>query len=185
MSNFAFLLRKFKELFYKTSREKICSRQDELSSINSNINRCLEEGQHLNALMNVTQSIHLIDQMKRIEKENVEFCNQTQLGNSLAFHISNQAILKTIDTLGSIGSLRKYSNFLACYILVSRLATVKFLREKCKAHVHHLDIEWEEFDDDDSVITDYVLQVGQDDNDFQEVNLSLFVKDKVETEDLF
>ncbi|CAF1081942.1 unnamed protein product [Adineta ricciae] len=154
------IMKKQLEKKSKTSCEKICSRQDELSSINSNINRCFEEGQHLNALMNVTQSIHLIERMKRIEKENVEFCNQTQLGNSLTFHISNQAILKMIDTLGFIGSL----------------PTVKFLRDKCKSYVHHLDIEWDEIDDDDSVINDYVLQVGQDDNDFQEVYRGLDTK---------
>ncbi|UJR26049.1 hypothetical protein I4U23_007395 [Adineta vaga] len=146
-----------KQLFKKSKiyRENIYSRQEDLKNIHSSLKRCLEESQRilsLNDFIALTHSKNTIEKIKILEKEGVEYCNQIQLSNSLLFHISIQPIMEMIDTAGSIGLP----------------PTPKFIQEKCKKYLHHLDIEWESIESDPPV-TDYVLELGQNDNNFKEV----------------
>ncbi|CAF0797846.1 unnamed protein product [Rotaria sordida] len=146
----------------QTSRDHIYSKQEDLSNINSSLNKCLEEGRHiltLNDFAALSQSKTIIDQMKKLEIESVEYHHQAHLTDSIPFHIAIQTLLEMIKTSGIIGEIPAPS----------------FVQQKCKVGGTNLEVEWELIDYESS-ITAYILELKQDNNNFNEVYRGLETK---------
>ncbi|CAF0963502.1 unnamed protein product [Rotaria sordida] len=146
----------------QTSRDHIYSKQEDLSNINSSLNKCLEEGRHiltLNDFAALSQSKTIIDQMKKLEIESVEYHHQAHLTDSIPFHISIQILLEMIKTSGIIGEI----------------PAPLFVQQKCKVGGTNLEVEWELIDYESS-ITAYILELKQDNNNFNEVYRGLETK---------
>jgi hypothetical protein len=154
-------------------------RQEDVKNINSSLNKCLEEGHHVLTLDDfaaLSQSNTIIEKIKKLETEINAYCNQTQLIDSVPFHISNQKLFEMINTSGTIEAPRE---FLFSTILYQHLfffiATPSFVQQKCKASYTYLDIEWESTKYNPP-ITAYILELKQSNNDFSEVCFLVLVE---------
>jgi hypothetical protein len=81
-----------------------------VKNIKSSSNRCLEEARHvltLNDFAALSQSESIIEKMKKLETESVEYHQQPQLIDSISFHISSQTLLEMINALETVEVLRK------------------------------------------------------------------------------
>jgi len=81
-----------------------------VKNINSGLNRCLEEGRHvltLNDFAALSQCKAIIGNMEKLETESVEHRQHMQLIDSIPFCIAIETLLKTINTLGTIGVPRE------------------------------------------------------------------------------
>jgi hypothetical protein len=85
-------------------------RQEDAKNINSSLNRCLEEGQHvltLNDFAALSQFKTIIEKIKKLETESVEYQQQAPLTDSIPFHIVRQTILEMVNTSGTVGRPRE------------------------------------------------------------------------------
>lgn len=81
-----------------------------MKNIISSLNQCLEEGQcvlTLNGFAALSQCNAIIEKMKKLEAENAEYHQQTQLIDSIPFYISDDTLLKMINALGIVGAPRE------------------------------------------------------------------------------
>ncbi|CAF4243368.1 unnamed protein product [Rotaria sp. Silwood2] len=142
-------------LLCKTCRDHIYSKQEDLENINVSLNKCSEEGRHalsLDDFAALSQSKVIMDKMKKLETESVEYHSQVHLTDAIPFRISIQTLLKIIDTSGILGEIPAPS----------------FIQQKCKASSNSLEVEWEPIQFDSSIIA-YVLELEQADTNFNEV----------------
>ncbi len=61
----------------------------------------------LNDFAALSQSKMVIEKMKKLETETVEYYQQAQLLDSIPFHISSQTLLEMINGLGTVGVPRE------------------------------------------------------------------------------
>ncbi len=82
-----------------------------MKNMSLSLNRCLDEGQHVLTLHDfaaLSQSKTIIETMKKLETESVEYHQQAQLIDSIPFHISSQTLLDMISCSGTIGGPREF-----------------------------------------------------------------------------
>jgi hypothetical protein len=82
----------------------------------------LEEGQQvltLNDFAALSQSKTIIEKIKKLETEIVEYNQQAQLIDSISFHILSQTLPKMISDLGTVGEPRQSLCFCKHIVLKS------------------------------------------------------------------
>ncbi len=96
---------------FQARRDNISLRQQDVKNIYLSLNRCLEEGEDvltLNDFAALSQCKTIIEKSEKLETENIEYHQQTQLIGSIPFNISSQTLLEVINDLGTVGAPREF-----------------------------------------------------------------------------